>query len=185
MRHPDGTWAGYTYEWNAQRTDATLRRRRRASATRQRPDLDFPSEAQCLQCHTERCGPRARPGDSQLNRDFTLPADRSHRERARDAELTSALLTPAITQSSAQRRDAGSGGYERSLEQIARALTCTPTARNAIDPAARRRARLDLRYTTALNATNACNVAPPLGRSRNRRERATDRARQRSELRSS
>jgi hypothetical protein len=24
MRHPDGDWAGYTYEWNAQRTDATL-----------------------------------------------------------------------------------------------------------------------------------------------------------------
>ena len=24
MRHPDGDWAGYTYEWNAQRTNATL-----------------------------------------------------------------------------------------------------------------------------------------------------------------
>ena len=24
MRHPDGIWAGYSYEWNAQQTDATL-----------------------------------------------------------------------------------------------------------------------------------------------------------------
>ena len=23
MRHPDGVWAGYTYEWNAQQTEAT------------------------------------------------------------------------------------------------------------------------------------------------------------------
>ena len=42
MRHPDGDWAGYTYEWNAQRTDATLvqggktvsRRRRRTGSFR-------------------------------------------------------------------------------------------------------------------------------------------------------
>lgn len=24
MRHPDGGWGGYSYEWNAQQTDATL-----------------------------------------------------------------------------------------------------------------------------------------------------------------
>ena len=23
MRHPDGVWAGYTYEWNAAQTEAT------------------------------------------------------------------------------------------------------------------------------------------------------------------
>ena len=24
MRHPDGSWGGFTYEWNAQQSDATL-----------------------------------------------------------------------------------------------------------------------------------------------------------------
>ena len=53
MRHNDGNWAGYTYEWNAQQTEAT---RVVGGKTVQvgSQTWEFPSEAQCLQCHTRR-----------------------------------------------------------------------------------------------------------------------------------
>ena len=55
MRHTNGKWAGYTYEWNAQGTDATrVIGGKMASVAGQ--GWIFPSEAQCLACHTEAAG---------------------------------------------------------------------------------------------------------------------------------
>ena len=55
MRHPDGVWAGYSYEWNAQQTDATLVRGGKQVTVGAQTWI-YPSEGQCMQCHTEAAG---------------------------------------------------------------------------------------------------------------------------------
>ena len=67
MRHSDGNWAGYTYEWNAGGTDAT---RVVGGKTVQvaGQTWEFPSEAQCLQCHSAAAGPHAWARDRPAER---------------------------------------------------------------------------------------------------------------------
>jgi hypothetical protein len=55
MRHPDGNWAGYSYEWNDQQTDATLVVGGKQTTVAGQTWI-FPSDAQCLQCHTSAAG---------------------------------------------------------------------------------------------------------------------------------
>jgi len=56
VRHEDGGWAGYTYAWNEDETDAELLT---GSARRTFSDgvtWTYPSRAQCMACHTEAAG---------------------------------------------------------------------------------------------------------------------------------
>jgi hypothetical protein len=105
MRHSDGNWAGYTYEWNAQQTEATRvvggKTVEVAGQTWQ-----FPSEAQCLQCHTAAAGrslglARRRRAHQQLRARFRGGAGRrpEHLERARGAVRVRGGLSPARAQS--------------------------------------------------------------------------------------
>ena len=73
MRHPDGSWAGYTYEWNAQQTEARrVRGGKTASVDGQQ--WIFPSESQCMACHSGAAGFSLGPETAQLNRVFTYPS---------------------------------------------------------------------------------------------------------------
>jgi glucose/arabinose dehydrogenase len=73
MRHPDGVWAGYTYEWNDAGTAAT-----RVVGGKVRPvggqDWIYPSEGECMACHTTVAGFALGPETAQLNRDFRYPS---------------------------------------------------------------------------------------------------------------
>ncbi len=55
IRHEDGGWAGYSYEWDDQERDATLlsgaKRKKIAGQV-----WEYPSPAQCMFCHTEAAG---------------------------------------------------------------------------------------------------------------------------------
>ena len=72
MRHPDGIWAGYTYEWNDAQTAAT---RVVGGKTRsvQGQTWIYPSEGACLQCHTAAAGFALGPEIPQLNGPLLYP----------------------------------------------------------------------------------------------------------------
>jgi hypothetical protein len=55
MRHPDGVWAGYTYEWNSAQTAAT-RVVGGKTRTVNGQSWIYPSESDCRQCHTAVAG---------------------------------------------------------------------------------------------------------------------------------
>ena len=67
MRHPDGVWAGYTYEWNDAETAAT---RVVGGKTRQVGGQTwiYPSEGECLQMPHGRRGILAGAGDLAVQR---------------------------------------------------------------------------------------------------------------------
>ncbi len=96
MRHNDGNWAGYTYEWNAQQTEAT---RVVGGKTVQvgSQTWEFPSEAQCLSCHSLAAGRTLGLEIGQLNGNFAYQAT------GRTANQLTTLntidtLTPALAQ---------------------------------------------------------------------------------------
>jgi uncharacterized repeat protein (TIGR03806 family) len=159
MRHNDGTWAGYTYEWNAQGTDAT-RVIGGKSVTINGQVWDFPSEAQCLQCHTEAAGRTLGLEIGALNSDFGYPTGRTANQLTTLNSI--GTLTPALTQSPAQLAAIPDPAGAGPLEQRARAWLHSNCA-YCHRPGGPTPANLDLRFTTALNATSTCNVAPSLG----------------------
>jgi uncharacterized repeat protein (TIGR03806 family) len=73
MRHPDGHWAGYSYVWRDDGSDADLADGAVA--------IDLPSEtwtvpsrAECVQCHTVVAGGSLGLEDRQMNRAVTYPS---------------------------------------------------------------------------------------------------------------
>ena len=74
LRHPSGTWGGYTYVWDETGTDATLE----LAGTRiELGDSAWlvPSQAQCQQCHSAAAGRSLGLELAQLNGDFVYPED--------------------------------------------------------------------------------------------------------------
>ncbi|HEY5806578.1 MAG TPA: PQQ-dependent sugar dehydrogenase, partial [Povalibacter sp.] len=73
MRHPDGNWGGFTYEWNSQQTDANLVQGGAVRDIGGGQQWIFPSESQCLTCHTSAAGRSLGLETAQLNRNFMYP----------------------------------------------------------------------------------------------------------------
>ncbi|MGB0588376.1 MAG: PQQ-dependent sugar dehydrogenase [Myxococcota bacterium] len=54
MRHEDGDWAGYSYEWNEAQTDATLLTVGKTKELADGHQWRYPTRGQCLRCHGEQ-----------------------------------------------------------------------------------------------------------------------------------
>lgn len=76
VRLADGSWTGYTYQWNDANTDATLLGK--DGGDRFMGDLawTFPSRANCLGCHTAAAGRTLGLETAQLNIAFLYPGNR-------------------------------------------------------------------------------------------------------------
>ena len=74
VHHDDGDWAGYSYEWNANETDANLVEPAGKNKMIDGQLYTYPSRAQCLQCHTQVAGRTLGPETLQLNRLLTYPS---------------------------------------------------------------------------------------------------------------
>lgn len=160
MRHPDGVWAGYSYEWNAQGTDATLVRGGK-SVTVGGQTWIYPSEAQCLQCHTEAAGNSLGLETRQLAFNITYP------QTGRDAHQLETLnaintLTPPIADPTGESPYPNPTGTAGTLGERARAYLHTNCSQ-CHRPGGPTTSNMDLRYTTALADTNACDAVPGLG----------------------
>lgn len=73
MHHTDGQWAGYTYAWNPEGTDAK-RIDGGQVAEREGQQWIYPSASECLQCHTQAAGRTLGLETAQLNSDLTYPS---------------------------------------------------------------------------------------------------------------
>jgi uncharacterized repeat protein (TIGR03806 family) len=160
MRHPDGIWAGYSYEWNAQGTDATLVRGGK-QATIGSQTWIYPSEAQCMQCHTEAAGRSLGLETKQLASNITYP------QTGRDANQLLTLnaihtLSPPIADPATEVAYPNPTGTAGTLNDRARSYLHTNCSQ-CHRPGGPTTANMDLRYSTPLANTNACDVAPGLG----------------------
>src|SRR5688572_21885654 len=160
MRHPDGVWAGYSYEWNTQGTDATL-----VPGGKQVPingqTWIYPSGAQCLQCHTEVAGRSLGLETRQLSTSITYPQTGrlAHQLVTHNAINT---LSPPIANPTSVAVYPNPYGGPGTLTERARAYLHTNCSQ-CHRPGGPTPSNMDLRYDTALASTNACAAAPAAG----------------------
>jgi uncharacterized repeat protein (TIGR03806 family) len=85
-----GEWAGYSYRWNEEQTDAVLVPRAGEDATLPTNDPDqqqawrFPSRAECLACHSRAANFVLGLTEAQLNREHNYPGGADNQLRALD-----------------------------------------------------------------------------------------------------
>jgi len=161
MRHPDGVWAGYTYEWNAAETEATRVRGGKTELI-DGQDWVFPDEAECLQCHTVAAGVALGPETSQLNRDFTYPSTGRTHNQLESLDAVAMFSSPLQGSPSTLPSMPAPGDATADIGDRARAYLHTNCAQ-CHQPGGPTPVDLDLRYTTLLPNMNACDVAPDAG----------------------
>ncbi len=156
MRHPDGDWAGYSYEWNAQGTDATL-----VQGGKTTPTWIFPSENDCLTCHTAAAGFTLGLETAQLNNDFVYASTGRTANQLRTLEAITMFTTP-LGDPAQQPSMPDPFDTAEPLAERARAYLHTNCA-GCHRTGGPTPSSMDLRYATLLSSTNACGVAPQSG----------------------
>jgi uncharacterized repeat protein (TIGR03806 family) len=161
MKHPDGVWAGYTYKWNTAQTQATLVTGG-TTAVYSGQTWVYPSEGQCLQCHTSAAGNSLGLEIPQLNGNTTYP--QTGRTANQIYTLNAlGMFTPAQTQDiSAQPRYRKPDGAGGTIAQRARAYLHTNCSQ-CHRPNGGTTVSMDLRYSVAIGSSSTCNVAPSSG----------------------
>ena len=160
MRHPDGVWAGYSYEWNAEQTDATLVRGGKQVKIGDQTWI-YPSEGQCLMCHNEAAGRSLGLETKQLAFNITYPQTGRDAHQLLTLNTINTMATP-IANPTDQVPYPNPTGTAGTLGERARSnlhTNCSqchrPNGPTPVD--------MDLRYSTALADTKTCDVAPGNG----------------------
>jgi mono/diheme cytochrome c family protein len=156
MRHPDGQWAGYTYKWSDDESDAMLLPGAETQAIGNQTWL-YPSRDQCLECHTDAAGRALGPELAQLDKDFRY-GDRISNELATwdhiglfDAPLPSPLPSPLPAIDSSAPAEARARAYLHA--------NCSFCHR----PNGTGRGPADFRYATPFAMMGVCNADPTQG----------------------
>jgi len=158
MRHPDGVWAGYTYQWNQAQTEAT-RITGGGTASVGGQTWIFPSEGQCMQCHTQAAGFVLGLETAQQNGHHTYPQTGRTANQITTLSAVSVLSPPVGANSPAYADPADTS---RSLTDRARSYLHANCA-NCHRPGGPTGVNLDLRHDTPLSQTGACDVMPSRG----------------------
>jgi uncharacterized repeat protein (TIGR03806 family) len=158
VRHDDGYWAGYAYEWNDEQTDAFLLP---AGLTKDvgGQAWSIPSRAACLQCHTEAAGRTLGLEIGQLNREILYPTGVVANQLAtfEHLELFDAPLPAPPDELEAYPDPEGLETLEARARSYLHA-NCSQCHRPL-----GARGDMDLRYQIPLAETGTCAVPPEFG----------------------
>jgi uncharacterized repeat protein (TIGR03806 family) len=155
MRHGDGSWGGYSYEWNDAQTDALLLPGAKTKSIGDR-NWTFPSRSDCMRCHTAAAGFALGPELGQLNGDFTYPST------GRTANQLKTLAYIGMFASALPSSPPIYPAYDSAAPVDARARSylhsnCSQCHRPSGGAG---RSTMDLRFATPLSSTNTCNAVP-------------------------
>jgi uncharacterized repeat protein (TIGR03806 family) len=160
VRHADGTWAGYTYAYNAAGTDADLLPASDARTFGARRWY-YPSRAECMQCHTAAAGFSLGLELAQLNGPLTYPSTGRTANQlstlARAGYLAAPLPGDPSTLPSLAPYDGSAPDADRARSYLH--ANCAPCHR----PSSTGRGPLDLRYQRTVTETMACDARPSQG----------------------
>ncbi|MFP2963253.1 PQQ-dependent sugar dehydrogenase [Myxococcus sp. 1LA] len=157
MRHPDGVWAGYTYEWNDAGTDAVLLETGKVKTVGTQT-WTFPSRGECMQCHNAAAGFVLGLEVAQLNRDFEYPGGRVASQLGTLAHIGVLTLPGPVEQLPRMPAYDGPEPVEARAKAYLHANCAVCHRPNGLG-----RGESDLRYGTPLANAKLCGVAPEHG----------------------
>jgi uncharacterized repeat protein (TIGR03806 family) len=165
----NGTWQGYSYQWNEAQTAATLVDTNGASTSfntgSRTVDWTYPGQRDCTECHTRSAGWTLGPETDQMNR---VPVDTSLGsgnqidkfaaaglfDKGPDKPYQTGLVTPYQGQLGGPPASATVTDRARSYLHANCAFCHRPDGEFS---------SVDLRYNTPLERAGLCNVMPAKG----------------------
>jgi uncharacterized repeat protein (TIGR03806 family) len=160
VRHTDGEWGGYSYEWNDAQTDATLLPANKTKTLGPGKSWYFPSRGECMACHTQAAGRSLGLEIGQLNGDFVYPS--TNRLSNQLATLSNLALFAQPIGAPGTLPVIPSPTGAAPLADRARAYlhsNCSHCHR----PTGPGGGAMDLRFSTPFATTRTCNVVPGKG----------------------
>jgi uncharacterized repeat protein (TIGR03806 family) len=160
VRRDDGSWAGYSYEWNASLTDAQLVELGGKDVSIDGQTWHYPSRAECLSCHTNAAGGSLGVEALQLNRNQTYPVTgrtANQLDTFNAIGLLSEPLDPDLKNAALTTPDSPDA-----IKLRARSYLHANCA-NCHRPGGTTQANMDLRYDTAFAEMGICGVTPQNG----------------------
>jgi len=156
MRHEDGEWAGYSYEWDVGERDATLLVGEKTKDVGG-VEWTYPSRAQCLQCHTVAAGRVLGAETWQMNRSVLYPSTGRTANQLMTFEHVGLFDAPLGADPETLPVLPDPGDESEDLAERARSYlhaNCSHCHR----PGGTARGNADFRFGTAFEDMNVCNV---------------------------
>jgi hypothetical protein len=158
--HGELGWQGFSYEWRDDQTDATLLNDAKEKWV-EGVQWQYPSRGQCLTCHTQVANFSLGLETAQLN--FTMRYSSTNISAHQlDTLAHIGLFAGVITENQKVQRLFSLDDASATIEQRARGYLHSNCG-NCHSPSGPTPVNLDLRYNTALAATQTCNVQPAAG----------------------
>ena len=159
VRHVDGGWAGYSYEWDDLGTDATLLAGGKTKTVGSQT-WTFPSRGQCLTCHNAATRGAIGLETAQLNRPLTYPNGVTENQLAHLEALgvfSATAPLPASRPSLPSPTDPTRTAEERARSYLH--ANCSFCHR----PGGSGQGSMDLRFATSPALANVCGANPSQG----------------------
>ena len=161
VRHADGGWAGYTYEWNYGQTDASLVAVDGKETVKAGQAYSYPSRNGCIQCHNEAATFALGPEIQELNRSIEYPSTGLLANQLETYDAIGLLAAPLGADPEDLPALPETNDATVSLEQRARAYLHSNCA-TCHRPGGPGRGELDFRFKTPLQDTGMINKPPML-----------------------
>ena len=155
VRHGDGGWAGYTYEWLDDQSDALFLKSSKTKPVGAQM-WTYPSRSDCVSCHTEAAGRSLGPELGQLNGDYVYPTTNFIANQLKTLDHIGVFDKPLgkpVEQLPAYPDPYGT----EAVDARARAYLHSNCS-NCHRPQGGGRGNMDLRFGTALADTKSCGV---------------------------
>jgi len=156
VRHQDGEWAGYTYEWNDAQSDATLVPSIKTKTVGTQ-EWTIPGRTHCMQCHTAAAGRSLGLENAQLNGDMFYASTQRTANQLATLEHIGMFAVPLGEMASLPRLPRPDG--TETIELRARAylhINCSQCHRpesGGVGP-------MDFRFSQTAGAAGFCNAEP-------------------------
>lgn len=162
VRHDDGGWAGYSYEWDADGKDATLLPANKSKPVGNGQTWYYPSRSECLACHTGAAGRTLGPETGQLNGEMHYASTNRLSNQMATLDHIGLFTAPLPGPVDSLTRYPNPTSQEGTAETRARAYlqaNCSFCHRpNGVGGGP-----MDLRFAVPLADAKACDVGPSNG----------------------
>ncbi len=158
VKHFDGSWVGYTYEWRDNETDADLVTEGKTKIIDGQAWI-YPSSTECLVCHTSASGRSLGLETGQMNRNILYPSTGKTANQLSTFESIGMFDTPLT--SNPANLITMPDPYEEgnSIESRAKSYLHTNCSQ-CHRPEGPTPSTMDFRYATLLGQMNICNFEP-------------------------